>query len=265
VRQEQYDPGAYKIRKGAVPDRGRGLGYTAPTYTCRATRDRTLLRLRRLCIFPPLRAHLDTDAPKPMVTSDTAAVIAAKKVLRDRIRAWRAGLDGQAVVRAADAVAKHGVGFLEAKPAMVVSGFAPLPDEFRLWPLLRSVAGQGYRLALPVMQGKGKPLIFRQWSPGDAMDSGVWGIAEPKADKAELEPDILLVPLLAFDAAGWRLGYGGSFYDRTLKGLRARKSVVAVGIAFDEQRVDAVPHLDYDERLDWVLTPSGPFRCHPTQ
>jgi 5-formyltetrahydrofolate cyclo-ligase len=142
----------------------------------------------------------------------------------------------------------------------VVSGFASLPDEFRLWPVLRALSGQGYRLALPVMQGKGKPLIFRAWSPGDAMDSGVWGIAEPKADKAVLEPDTLLVPLLAFDAEGWRLGYGGGFYDRTLRGLRARKSVVAVGIAFDEQRVDAVPHLDYDERLDWVLTPSGPIR-----
>jgi 5-formyltetrahydrofolate cyclo-ligase len=90
-------------------------------------------------------------------------------------------------------------------------------------------------------------------------------MAAPKANKAVLEPDILLVPLLAFDAAGWRLGYGGGFYDRTLKGLRARKSVVAIGIAFDEQQVDAVPHLDYDERIDWVLTPSGPILCHPTQ
>jgi 5-formyltetrahydrofolate cyclo-ligase len=69
------------------------------------------------------------------------------------------------------------------------------------------------------------------------------------------------VPLLAFDAAGWRLGYGGGFYDRTLRRLRARKAIVAVGLAYDEQRIDAVPHLDYDERLDWVLTPSGPIRC----
>ena len=68
------------------------------------------------------------------------------------------------------------------------------------------------------MQGKGKPLLFRAWAPGDAMDSGVWGIAEPKADKPALEPDILLVPLLAFDRRGWRLGYGGGFYDRTLRG-----------------------------------------------
>ena len=194
------------------------------------------------------------------MTSDSTETKAAKKALRERMRAWRQQLGQQAVVRAAEAVAGHGLGFLQPKPAAVVSGFASLPDEFRLWPLLRALSGQGHRLALPVMQGKGKPLIFRTWSPSDAMDSGVWGIAEPKADKAVLEPDILLVPLLAFDVEGWRLGYGGGFYDRTLQGLRVRKTVVAVGIAFDEQRVDAVPHLDYDERLDWVLTPSGPIR-----
>jgi 5-formyltetrahydrofolate cyclo-ligase len=158
-------------------------------------------------------------------------------------------------------VAKQGLQFLDAPRGSVVSAFAPMPDEFRVWPLLRRLHADGYRLALPVMQGKGNPLIFRAWTPGDAMDSGVWGIAEPKADKPTLDPDILLVPLLAFDTAGRRLGYGGGFYDRTLRGLRGRKPIVAVGLAFDEQRVDAVPHLDYDERLDWVLTPSGPIRC----
>jgi 5-formyltetrahydrofolate cyclo-ligase len=69
------------------------------------------------------------------------------------------------------------------------------------------------------------------------------------------------MPLLAFDRQGWRLGYGGGFYDRTLQGLRARKAVVAVGLGYDEQEVDAVPRLDYDQRLDWVLTPSGPRKC----
>jgi len=195
------------------------------------------------------------------LTSDITDTKAAKKALRQRMRAWRQSLSQQAVVRAADAVAAHGLAFLQPEPCAVVSGFAPMPDEFRLWPLLRALLVQGYRLALPVMQGKGNPLIFRAWAPGDAMDSGVWGIAEPKADKAALQPDIVLVPLLAFDDAGWRLGYGGGFYDRTLRGLRARKSVITVGIAFDEQRVDAVPHLDYDERLDWVLTPSGAVRA----
>jgi 5-formyltetrahydrofolate cyclo-ligase len=194
--------------------------------------------------------------------SETPDILEAKKTLRARIKAWRAGLGVEAMVRAADAVAGHGLDFLQLQQKRaVVSGFSSLPDEFRAWPLLRRLHGEGHALAMPVMQGKGKPLVFRAWVPGDAMDKAVWGIAEPKADKPVLEPDIVLLPLLAFDAAGWRLGYGGGYYDRTLKGLRARKPIVAVGLAYDEQRIDAVPHLDYDERLDWVLTPSGPIRC----
>ena len=178
------------------------------------------------------------------------------------MKAWRAGLSAAQMARAAEALAAHGLAFLPGLAARaVVSGFASMPEELRAWPLLRRLHGEGYRLCLPVMQGKGKPLVFRAWAPGDAMDRRVWGIAEPKADKAELEPDVLIVPLLAFDAAGRRLGYGGGFYDRTLHALRARKKIVAVGLAYDEQKIDAVPHLDYDERLDWVLTPSGPIRC----
>lgn len=178
------------------------------------------------------------------------------------MKAWRAGLTAAQMAQAAEALAARGLGFLPSlAPGSVVSGFASMPDELRAWPLLRRLNKDGYRLCLPVMQGKGKPLIFRAWQPGDAMDQGVWGIAEPKADKLELEPDVLIVPLLAFDVAGRRLGYGGGFYDRTLRSLRSRKSIVAVGLAYDEQKVDAVPHLDYDERLDWVSTPSGPIRC----
>ncbi len=113
------------------------------------------------------------------------------------------------------------------------------------------------------MQGKGLPLLFRAWTPGDAMGQAAWGIAEPLPDKPVLEPDVVLVPLLAFDARGGRLGYGGGFYDRTLARLRALNPVTAVGIGYDELKIDAVPHLDYDQRLDWVLTPSGPLRCCP--
>jgi 5-formyltetrahydrofolate cyclo-ligase len=76
-----------------------------------------------------------------------------------------------------------------------------------------------------------------------------------------LEPQLLLVPCVGFGPVGLRLGYGGGFYDRTLARLRGIKAVTAIGLAFDEQRIDAVPHADYDERLDWVLTPSGPLRC----
>jgi 5-formyltetrahydrofolate cyclo-ligase len=194
--------------------------------------------------------------------NETANIVLEKHALRARIKTWRAGLGSDVMVRAAEAVAAQGLGSLQlVQKRVVISGFSSLPDEFRAWPLLRRLHGEGHALAMPVMQGKGLPLVFRAWAPGDAMDKAVWGIAEPRADKPVLEPDIVLVPLLAFDATGWRLGYGGGYYDRTLRGLRARKSIVAIGLAYDESQVDAVPHLDYDERLDWVLRPSGPLRC----
>ena len=184
------------------------------------------------------------------------------------MKAWRDLLASAVKVHAAEAIAERGAAFvLELRGGQagkgVVSGFASMPDELNVWPLLRRLHGADIPLALPVVEGKGRPLVFRAWAPGDAMDKGVWGIPQPKADKPALEPDILLVPLLAFDRRGGRLGYGGGFYDRTLAGLRARKPITAVGLAYDEQQVDAVPHLDYDERLDWVLTPSGPIRCLP--
>ena len=112
------------------------------------------------------------------------------------------------------------------------------------------------------MVAKGAPLVFRLWRHGDSLARGVWNIPIP-AEGQEVQPHIALAPVVGFDAGCYRLGYGGGFYDRTLRALRAKKAVVAVGLAYDEQRVDAVPHLDYDQRLDWVLTPSGPIRCQP--
>jgi len=178
----------------------------------------------------------------------------------------------RALVRRAAAFALHGssagarlsscgLSFLTPVPGAIVSGFSAISDEIDPAPLMLSLAGEGHRLCLPVMQGKGLPLIFRAWSPGDDMGRVQWGIAEPLPDKPVLDPDIVLVPLLAFDTQGYRLGYGGGFYDRTLERLRGIKPVVAVGVAYDELKVDAVPHLHYDQPLDWVLTPSGPLRC----
>lgn len=174
------------------------------------------------------------------------------------MRAWRDSLSPREMADAAEAIANHGLSFLPVTSTAIVSGFASMPEELRTWPLLRRLARDGVRLALPVIQGKALPLLFRAWTPGDAMNSGVWGIAEPKPDKPEVQPDVVLVPLLAFDRQGGRLGYGGGFYDRTLAGLRRLKPVTAVGLAYDGQEVEAVPRLDYDQSLDWVLTPSGP-------
>ncbi|MFT3730122.1 MAG: 5-formyltetrahydrofolate cyclo-ligase [Hyphomicrobium sp.] len=155
-------------------------------------------------------------------------------------------------------IAAQGLDFIGIKPDTIVSGFAAIRDEINPAPLMAWLQAEGMKLALPVMLGKGKPLVMRSWSPGDVMAPAAWGIAEPTDDKPEVDPDIVLVPLLAFDERGYRLGYGGGFYDRTLNRLRKLKPIIAIGLAYDEQRVDVVPAESYDEKLDWVLTPSGP-------
>ena len=117
------------------------------------------------------------------------------------------------------------------------------------------------RLCLPVMVGKMKPLLFRRYNPGDAMRERAWGIREPMETAEVVTPDLLLVPLLAVDPRGARLGYGGGFYDRTLGELRQTRRIVAVGVGYDEQVVGEVPVEPYDALLDWVLTPSGLSQC----
>ncbi len=139
-------------------------------------------------------------------------------------------------------------------PGMIVSGFMPMKTEINPLPLMRKFGEAGMALALPVVAGRGKPLIMRAWLWGEPLGSGVWGIREPKPEAQQVDPDILLVPLLAFDRAGYRLGYGGGYYDLTIAGLRARKTVTAVGIAFSAQEVPKVPTTPRDARLDLVLT-----------
>jgi 5-formyltetrahydrofolate cyclo-ligase len=143
---------------------------------------------------------------------------------------------------------------LALPPATIISGFMPLKSEINPLPLMQKLAEAGARLALPAIAGRGKPLVMRAWEFGAPLDRGQWGIREPKPDAAEVEPDILLVPLLAFDRAGYRLGYGAGYYDMTIHRLRGLKAVTAVGIAFAAQEVPKIPTTPRDERLDLVLT-----------
>ena len=158
-------------------------------------------------------------------------------------------------------LAGYGIDFSVPPAQAAVSAFLAIGEEIDPMPLMRRLWSAGHRVGLPVMIGKGQPLVFRQWREGEPLEEVKWGIREPLADAPVIEPDVVLVPLLAFDRAGYRLGYGGGFYDRTIARLRAMKPVVTIGLAYDELGVDAVPHLDYDEPLDWVLTPSGPLKC----
>jgi 5-formyltetrahydrofolate cyclo-ligase len=183
--------------------------------------------------------------------------ITLKRALREQQKARRAAALAEGGASVNEGLVKHGMALLGNREPGYVSGYYPMEGEIWPLPLMAALKAKGHSLALPVMQGKAEPLVFRAWTPGDPLIPGVWGIRQPAPDRPEVLPDIVLVPLLAFDAKGYRLGYGGGFYDRTLRALRSLKSVLAVGLALDALEVDAVPHLDYDERLDWVLTPSG--------
>lgn len=134
----------------------------------------------------------------------------------------------------------------------VVAGYWPLPGEIDMRPALVALHELGHVVALPVTPPKGNPLSFRRWAPGDALLPGRFGTCHTAGDP--VQPDVLLVPLLAFDAAGRRLGYGGGYYDRT---LAARPGALAVGCAFAAQQVAQVPTDAHDRRLHAVATEAG--------
>ena len=138
-----------------------------------------------------------------------------------------------------------------------VSAYVAIGDEADPAPLLQALRARGHPIALPRVAGRGKPLEFHAYEPGSSLVPGGFGLSEPARDWPKAEPDILIVPLLAFDARGYRIGYGAGFYDRTLAKLRAARDVLAVGFAFSGQEFETVPHDENDQRLDWVVTENG--------
>lgn len=162
---------------------------------------------------------------------------------------------------AGEKLAARGLPVAMPHPGAVISAFHPYQTEISTLPLLSKLAGEGWRTALPVVIAKATPLVFRAWQPGEPLVSGIWGIQMPPETAPVVVPDVLLVPLLAFDARGYRLGYGGGFYDRTLAGLRALKPVTAIGIGFAAQQVDSVPHDGLDQRVDFVMTEQATLTC----
>jgi 5-formyltetrahydrofolate cyclo-ligase len=152
------------------------------------------------------------------------------------------------------ALAAHAFPITPEKNRHIVSAFYPYQSEIDARPLLGKLAGEGWTTCLPIVIGEGLPLLFRRWLAGAPTVAGVWGIPRPPDSAGEVEPDVLIVPLLAFDRAGYRLGYGGGFYDRTLEKLRTRKTVIAIGVAYASQEVPHVPIGPHDQPLDYVMT-----------
>jgi len=187
-----------------------------------------------------------------MNPSDTT-IADQKSMLRAEALARRDALPAALRAAAAETIAARPFP-LKIVPGAIVSGFSPMKTEINPIPLMRKLADTGARLALPAIAGRGKPLIMRAWAFGEALASGQWGIREPVAEAPEVAPDILIVPLAAFDRAGHRIGYGAGYYDMTINALRAMKSVTAIGIAFAAQEISQVPVTERDARLDLVLT-----------
>jgi 5-formyltetrahydrofolate cyclo-ligase len=148
-----------------------------------------------------------------------------------------------------------------ARGSGIVSGFMPYKSEISTIPLLNRLRRDGWTTALPVVVEAGLPLLFRTWAPGERLVPGVWDIPIPQDSAAEVEPDVLLVPGLAFDRKGYRLGYGGGFYDRTLVTLRQIKPVIAIGVGYGAQMVEEVPRAGYDQPLDFIMTERETIQC----
>jgi 5-formyltetrahydrofolate cyclo-ligase len=183
----------------------------------------------------------------------TSPIALAKSNLRKAALARRDALPAAERTAAADAIAGRAFPIAVA-PGAIVSGYMPMKSELDPRPLMRKLANAGARLALPVVIGRDLPLVMRAYAFGDALAKGVWDIRVPPPEAGEVAPDIVLAPLLAFDRGGNRLGYGAGYYDMTIAALRVKKPVVAVGVAFAAQEVDAVPTSPRDVRLDLVLT-----------
>lgn len=167
--------------------------------------------------------------------------------------AWRA--DPEAGL----ALKRHLTEALAMPPGIAVSGYWPLEGEIDVRPALAGYHAEGHPIGLPVVVAKGEPLVFRRWQPGEELVMGRFRVLTPSERAAEITPQILLVPLLAFDPDGYRLGYGGGFYDRTLAKLRQHGQILAVGVAYAAQETAFVPRGPYDQPLDLIVTERAVF------
>ncbi len=204
------------------------------------------------------RSPPETLPSEPSGLSDPDDVaddlVRRKAELRGRLLARRGEVDPGAAAAAAEALASRLAGLI-APEARVVAAYWPLAGELDPRPALRLLAARGHRLALPRMQGRTLPLAFHAWGFDDALSRGGFGVMQPDAAAPPAIPDVVLVPLLAFDRRGNRLGYGRGYYDRTLRTLRAAGAArLAIGLAFALQEVETVPSGPEDEPLDAVVS-----------
>ena len=199
---------------------------------------------------PPAMAAPHT----PPFANDDPALVAAKAAARQQAAAARAVLDPSL----GQDLARHFLDDFPLDAGIAVSGFWPMGDEIDIRPLLAGLHARGHPIGLPVTGRRGTPLVFRAWTPGAAMTAGRFGTSHPEGP--EVTPAALLIPLLAFDAEGGRLGYGGGFYDRTLALL---PGALRIGCAYAAQEVSLVPTGPFDQKLHAVATEAWVRRFPP--
>ncbi|MFC1673350.1 5-formyltetrahydrofolate cyclo-ligase [Pseudomonadota bacterium] len=136
----------------------------------------------------------------------------------------------------------------------ILAGYWPFGSEMDVRPALVALDRIGIIQCLPEVAAKDRPLRFRAWSPDEPLVEGDHGTFHPMATAPLMRPDVVLVPLLAFDKRGYRIGWGGGYYDRTLELLRKTGSVTAIGVAYGAQEVDEIPTDEYDQPVDWIIT-----------
>jgi 5-formyltetrahydrofolate cyclo-ligase len=183
-------------------------------------------------------------------------IAASKQEIRGRALVRRAQLKGS-IADLSLRLAENFLAAIPLKDGAVVSAYTAIGEEADPAALLGLLRKRGHSIVLPRVAGRGKALDFHLYEQGAQLVPGGFGLSEPSKDWPKADPDVLIVPLLAIDAKGYRIGYGAGFYDRTLAKLRASREVMAVGFAFAEQLFEDLPHDAHDEKLDWLVTQDG--------
>jgi 5-formyltetrahydrofolate cyclo-ligase len=186
---------------------------------------------------------------------------ASKALLRVEILGRRRRVSTSMATAFAQRIAEIGSVIAAQSAAEAVAAYWPIKGEASPLPLLEVLAARGIATALPAIAQRYEPLVFRRWRPGEALIAAEFGLEEPAATAPLLCPDLLFLPLVAFDRNGYRLGYGAGYYDRTLAQLRVAGPPITVGIAYAFQELPEIPAEAHDQKLDYVLTDREWINC----
>lgn len=209
---------------------------------------------------PPCYMHEIDPTYGGLVDPTQASDVARwRKAERERLIAARLALSAEERAAHAERLQVDLDAVMASIAPSSVSLYWPFRGEPDLRPWMQSAHGKGLRIALPVVVAKGQPLLFREWRPGAALARGVWNIPYP-ADESAIVPDVVIAPLVGFDDAGFRLGYGGGFFDRTLATCVPRP--VAIGVGHPIGAMTTIYPQSHDIEMDWILMGDGRPRAY---